>query len=164
VAKSCIKDFLPFEYVMEEADMRNIITIIILTILTTSTVWARGAYKWTDADGVVHYSDQLRSDNASVISIPVHEPDESDGADQGAADKSAAGKSDSQKARHDEQSNVDEKKLRKINCAKAKEQLEINQRMTKMYRLVDGERHYLSELERDEVIKRSHEDVSYWCK
>jgi len=138
--------------------MQKIIAILIISLLLVSTSWARGAYTWVDDDGVVHYSDRTRGNDVSVIKVIVNEPKEPTASDpQAAGDKPDTPAVDALAAARD-------KKIRKENCVKAKEQLETNQSLTRMYRVIDGERHYLSEKERDEVIKRSHEAVSYWCQ
>jgi len=140
--------------------MQKLFVIMLIAMSIVSTVWARGAYKWVDGNGVVHYSDRLRGDPASIINIPVRVTETSpDAAEPPAADT----------ARSETAANTEhrltalEKKIRQENCVKAKDQLETNQRMTRIYRVVDGERHYLSEQERADVIKRSREAVSYWC-
>ena len=51
------------------------IALIVLLLAVAASGWARGAYKWVDENGTVHYSDRLTSDNAEVIKVPVHEPE-----------------------------------------------------------------------------------------
>jgi hypothetical protein len=154
----------PLDFEMKEAGMRKVIAIIIVTMLVSPTLWARGAYKWVDDNGVVHYSDRMRGDEVSVINVKVKQPaaqssaDKAESADKASAnDKVAAAGGGSGSAAGD-------KELRRKNCAKARKQLETNQRLSRMYRIVDGERQYLSEKERGAVIKRSREAVNYWCQ
>lgn len=146
---------------MKYAGMKKLVVIMLVALSMVSTVWARGAYKWIDDQGVVHYSDRLRGDPASIINIPVKEPETVPAAEdpQAVTDKSKP--ETAPETVH--QLTPVEKKIRQENCIKARGQLETNQRLTRMYRVVDGERHYLSETERDDVIKRSREAVSYWC-
>jgi hypothetical protein len=139
--------------------MQKFVVILLISLSIVSTAWARGAYKWIDDNGVVHYSDRLRGDQASIINIPVKEPEPSP-----VAEESQAAGNTASAAETDVQAAAREKKIRQENCIKARDQLEINQRMTRMYRVVDGERQYLSEKQRDKVIKQSREAVSYWCQ
>jgi len=140
--------------------MQKLLVIMLISLSIISTAWARGAYKWIDDNGVVHYSDRLRGDPASIINIPVREPESSPSADESQVAKNT---NTARAAAADTGAAAREQKIRQENCVKARDQLQINQRMTRMYRLVDGERQYLSEKDRDDVIKRSREAVSYWC-
>lgn len=143
--------------------MHKLVMIMLISLLLVPTAWARGAYKWIDDNGVVHYSDRLRGDQASVINIPVREPEDSaTGTEPPAADdnSNAADSGDKTTAR----AAVVDPKTRKENCAKARKQLQTNQRLSRMYRIVNGERHYLSAKERDDIIKRSRDAVDYWCQ
>jgi hypothetical protein len=141
--------------------MQKFVVILLISLSFVSTAWARGAYKWIDDNGVVHYSDRMRGDQASIINIPVREPEPSPAAEEPrAAEKSGT----TSAAETEVQAAAREKKIRQENCLKARNQLEVNQQMTRMYRVVDGERQYLSEKQRSDVIKRSREAVSYWCQ
>ena len=142
--------------------------MLIFMLLTVVTVgWARGAYKWVDEDGTVHYSDRLRGDNAEVIKVPVHEP--VDGAEDSAADAGSSGNTQDNPSAVDGEKSPQqlamEKKQRKENCDKARDQYTRNQNLGRMYRVdANGERQYLSDKERADVLKKSKEAVDYWCK
>lgn len=144
----------------------RLLLILFLVILSTAG-WARGAYKWVDADGSVHYSDRLKSnsDNAEVIKVQVNEPDGSDteatGDDSGDGSKTDPSNVQAEKTPAQLAS---EKKQRKENCEKARDQYTRNQNLGRMYRMVNGERQYLSDKERAEVLKKSKDAVDYWCK
>lgn len=140
--------------------MQKLAVIMLISLSIVSTAWARGAYKWIDDNGVVHYSDRMRGDPASIINIPVREPKSSPSPDESQLAENT--KTDNVPTT-DARASAGDNKNRQENCVKARNQLETNQRMTRMYRIVEGERQYLSEKERENVIKRSREAVSYWC-
>ena len=140
--------------------MQKFVVIMLIALSMVSTVWARGAYKWIDDNGVVHYSDRLLGDQASIININVREPEDTPSPEES---PSADTTKSETVAKTDPQAAAREKKIRQENCAKTREQLATNLQLTRMYRIVDGERQYLDEKERDDVIKRSRDAVSYWC-
>ena len=142
--------------------MQKLVVIMLVALSMVSTAWARGAYTWTDEDGVVHYSDRMRGDEASIINIHVREPETAPAPEKKQASENST-KSDTVAATASPQSAEEVKKIYKENCGKARKMLETNQQMTRMYRVVNGERHYLSDKERNDVIKRSRDAVSYWC-
>lgn len=148
--------------------MRPRIVLIIILLALTTTGWARGAYKWVDGDGTVHYSDRLKSDNAEIINVPVKEP-ETDADSVPSADDSTGASGQTSPASVDGEKTPQqlamEKKQRKENCQKARDQYTRNQHLGRMYRTdANGERQYLSDKEREDVIKKSREAVDYWCK
>lgn len=141
--------------------MRIVVALLIILISFSSPLWARGAYKWMGEDGIMHYSDRLQGDNASIIIIPIKESVLFD-------DASAEAKNDGRQSEEnpvtDKQRVIAEKKVRKENCAKAREQLERNENLGRMYRVAEnGEREYLSEAEQAAVLKDSLKAVEYWC-
>lgn len=141
--------------------MQKVIIIFILGLLCSSTLWARGAYKWTDDAGTVHYSDRALGKPSSVIRIPVSPiPDTPPAAPM----KTQAGLPPVGHGQTDPNQSQQERELYRQNCITAQNQLATNQRLQRMYRVVDGERHYLTEAERADIIQRSEDAVSYWCK
>jgi len=148
--------------------MRKILSVLLVTLLCfsvlwSSVLWALGAYKWVDDQGIVHYSDRARGKPSSVINIPIAPgselPPAPESTEQVSIDQSKASS-----AKPDKVALARERKIFKENCVKAKQQLATNQSLTRMYRLEGVERHYLTDTERDSVITRSQETVDYWCK
>jgi len=153
--------------------MKNLQLVIVTAILAVSMLspaasWARSSYKWVDEQGVVHYSDRMRgSHEVSIISVTVDEPaaddedDDSKSGDESSSDPST----DKEQTGANAAAEKKQKAVRKANCAKAREQLATNQSMARMYRLgKNGEREYLNDQQRADVIKRSVESVKYWCE
>ena len=140
--------------------------ILAVLMLSPAASWARSSYKWVDDNGVVHYSDRMRANHdASIISVTVDEPtdeaDDSESGDETAKDASTDQAQMAANAAADKK----QKAVRKANCASAREQLATNQSLARMYRLdKKGERQYLNDQERADVIKSSVESVKYWCE
>jgi len=153
--------------VIKNISMRKLFILALVLTMVSSPLWARGAYKWTDDHGVTHYSDRMRGgDEASIINVKVNEPRETAADDESSSDEKSG--SDKGKAIADRkaqaQANKEQKKIRKANCAKAREQLAANQNMSRMYRLdKKGERIYLNDVERADIIRRSEDAVKDWC-
>lgn len=143
----------------------NLLKIIVLcTVLAVSNAAAEVVYRWVDTAGNVHFSDQPMTDNAQVMEFPSEtrypgrkrtSPERSNAADDN-KDQSAAGDTAVDPA--------EEKRVRKANCKIARQNLEGNQNIGRMYRVgSNGERVYLSDSERAAIIKKSQSDVSKWC-
>ncbi len=144
--------------------MRSILAILVLGIFCSSQVWARGAYKWTDDAGIVHYSDRALGKPSSVINLPVPQMSDTLATETPPLAPRTEDRSPAQVEKDPGTEQARERELFRRNCIKAREQLAINQRLGRMYRLVGEERHYLSDAERASVIKQSVDVVSYWCK
>jgi len=143
-----------------------LIIIALCTLLAVSNAAAEVVYRWVDTAGNVHFSDQPLSDNAQVMEFPSEtrypgrkrpSPEHSNSTpDDKAQDASAAGDTAVDPA--------EEKRVREANCKIARQNLEGNQNIGRMYRVgSNGERVYLSDSERAAVIKKSQGDVSKWC-
>ena len=142
-----------------------LIIILLCAVLAVSNAAAEVVYRWVDTDGNVHFSDQPLTDNAQVMEFPSEtrypgrkraSPERSNSAADDNKDQSAAGDTAVDPA--------EEKRVRKANCKIARQNLEGNQNIGRMYRVgSNGERVYLSDSERAAIIKKSQSDVSKWC-
>lgn len=118
-------------------------------------------YKWVDAEGKVHFSDRPQGDAQAVeLKVPPYPRTQRGGDDPPPADTArppddGGQRPDPARARQ---------AIREKNCEIARQALERNRNIGRMYRIgADGERHYLSAEERDMVLQRSREDVGKWC-
>jgi len=139
--------------------------LLVVLMMTSGALWARGAYKWIDDNGVVHYSDRMRGSEASVISVDIDEPEaDADNNSQSDEENTPDPASDEEQMVANAKAEKKQKALRKANCAKAREQLATNESMSRMYRVgKNGEREYLNDKQRADVIRRSVDSVKYWC-
>jgi hypothetical protein len=152
-------------YKAKKVVFQAVVILFVAAMVVSGSVSARGAYKWVDEDGVVHYSDRMRGTEASIINIKVKEEKESETNQGESADED---KPDPATDADQEEANVkaakEQKRIRKANCIKAREQLAANESMSRMYRAgKNGEREYLTDKERGDVMKRSVDSVKYWC-
>ncbi len=135
--------------------------ILLSLLLVSGHAQAAGLFKWTDKDGIVHFSDQphdaqkaerISMPRASAPGAPPPPPAPGSG-DEAEAD----GEQTDAQARH-------QREVRAANCEIARRTLEHNQKINRMYRLDEnGERVFLSDEEREQLMKRSHDDVAQWC-
>jgi hypothetical protein len=135
--------------------------MLLALLLVSGQSLAAGMYKWTDRNGVVHFSDQpndaqraerIMMPRASAPGAPPPPPE--------------TGKSDDADANH-EQSEAQarhQREIRAANCEIARRTLEHNQNIQRMFRLDEnGERVFLTDEEREQLLKRSRDDVAQWC-
>ncbi|MDR2878232.1 MAG: DUF4124 domain-containing protein [Chromatiales bacterium] len=142
---------------------RSTIAIIAAAfLLTLPALTSAAVYKWTDAEGNTHFSDQP-SDvpaGAARIELPAAgstspEPAQSQAPSPDEASQEQPALQPDAKA---------QREIREKNCAIARKTFEHNERLSRMYRVEkDGARVYLNDEERAEVVRRSKEDVSKWC-
>jgi hypothetical protein len=147
--------------------MKKILSMAaILGCLVSLSCGAETVYKWTDRSGAVHFGDRPLPD-ADTEEMRVEPPRPAADDQAGDADSeedSAAAQDDSPKAADQAAVDKQQKKIREQNCQIARQTLEHNQGIGRMYRAdASGERVYLSDAEREEVLKRSREDVKNWC-
>ena len=125
---------------------------------------AETVYKWTDESGVVHFSDRpVPSAAAEEMRVTPSSPslveDDGEEADAEAEDDAAASKEERQAAMEEQR-----RKIREQNCQIARQTLEHNGSIERMYRVdANGERVFLSDEEREMVLGKSREDVEKWC-
>lgn len=149
--------------------MKRILTVMAALGFAVSSLGlaAETVYKWRDKSGAVHFSDQPVHDaDAEELRVTPPKPaagalfEESGGA---AADEDPATTGQST---DDRQANVEQqrKKIREQNCQIARQTLQHNESVGRMYRVgADGERVFLSDEESEIVRNTSREDVKKWC-
>ncbi len=144
---------------MKALNIRILTGLLLLSLLALPGLSpAAGLFKWTDKDGVIHFSDQPHNDpqaerimmpRASAPGAPPAPPPREQAAEQTAANDA--------QARHQQE-------IRSANCEIARRTLEHNEGIHRMYRLDEnGERVFLSDEERADLLKRSRDDVARWC-
>ena len=150
--------------------MKNIITLITLSLLCASTVsLAAKVYKWTDSQGNVHYGERAPNTQAKEVELrnlhpsgseapaPANSPqdvnkllDTLSKERQEKADKAAAAEQ--------------ERKQREKNCAAAKRNATGYQIGGRIYEIDEnGERRFLGDKEIDKKLEASKREVEKWC-
>lgn len=114
-------------------------------------------YRWTDAQGIVHFSD--RPDDApGAERIEVRPPPAVPAPPRGEAPAEDASRTPLQPDARAQAA------IREKNCAIARDTLAHNEAIDRMYRLgANGERIFLTDEERAALMQRSHDDVTRWC-
>jgi hypothetical protein len=134
--------------------------IVLLGLLACGPVQAAALFKWTDKDGVVHFSDQPHAERqAERITMPRSGTPAASppAAPDVAGDAAETGEQEDAQARH-------QREIRAANCEIARRTLEHNSSIDRMFRLDEyGERVFLSDEEREALLKRSRDDVAQWC-
>lgn len=153
--------------------MKRILSVmaVLCCVVSLSGFAAETVYKWKDESGTVHFSDRpVRDADAEEIRVTPSQPaddgesDATDDTEDAASDEGDAGKAP---AKGDRQAEVEkqQKKLREQNCQMARQTLEHNESIGRMYRVdANGERVFLSDEEREMVLNSSRKDVENWCK
>lgn len=134
------------------------IALIALLILPLAA-GAATVYKWTDAEGNVHFSDQPDSlPQAEKLDVPVNRAGTTPPRPAAPSDEAAG------EAVPQQPDAAARREIRDKNCAIARKTLEHNENIDRMYRLDEqGERVFLTDEERDSLLKRSRDDVAEWC-
>ncbi|MCC6208971.1 MAG: DUF4124 domain-containing protein [Gammaproteobacteria bacterium] len=143
------------------------VTTALLGAVSFTCLAAETVYKWTDESGVVHFSDRPVPNAAaeemrvtsSVPDLIEEDEGEADAEEEDAASKAPASREEQQAAMEEQR-----RKVREQNCQIARQTLEHNGSIERMYRVdANGERVFLSDEEREMVLGRSREDVEKWC-
>lgn len=124
-------------------------TLCLVLLLVCVPVLAGNIYRWTDANGVVHYSDQPRPGVAAVAVEPglgtAEPPPQPDSASRSRAERVAA--------------------IRAEQCDKARERLRMLQESGRVVSVnAEGEESALDSDERVEAILRAQQDVAGLCQ
>ncbi len=134
-------------------------------MLCSVALQAATVYRWVDESGRVHFSDQPRGNVVETVEVSgsrryPHAEKKSPAASGGGSSVSAA----QDTAAAGDENEKQRRKMRRKNCQIAKDNLERNARISRMYRVgADGERQYLSEAEREAVLEKSRRQVREWC-
>ncbi len=139
---------------MIAAAMRHRIPLTIVCLLTAGATFAAPIYKWTDAEGRVHYEDTRPAQaDVQVIAPPAvyrgEAPRPSVGTPPSAATQAGTVDAD--------------ERARK--CAESRERLTEGQGAERMYTLDErGNRTYLTAAQIEAHVARLQEAVDTWCK
>jgi hypothetical protein len=147
--------------------MRNLVALALL--LTSSLLWG-AVYRWTDADGKIHFGDQP-AENAELIKLKKSPP-----VAKAAASTAAERKQQQQRLLNLYQEEREEKKKQRIEkkaerkkrkkaCIQAKREWVKYRDSKAIYDFSDsGERAYYSEEKRERYIKHLKGQVTKWCR
>jgi hypothetical protein len=138
----------------------SLVLMLLATLACAPAAGAGSVYRWTDERGHVNFSDHPQ-DGRTTQKVEIETPAPPPTAGAQAADQPSAKASTEQPVI---QADADQRSIREKNCDLARQALSHNEGIRRMYRTgSDGERTYLSDEEREQVLERSREDVKAWC-
>ncbi len=143
-------------------------TAVLILLPLTLTAHA-GVYKWTDAQGRVHYSDTPppRQEAQRVQTGKTNEA-EAAAALRSLADKLSDSELRRKKAQEDEDKRKAEEEKQRAkaeNCAKAREQLVLLQQHARISRVnAQGQRQMMTDAERLAAIQEAQRRADEFCK
>lgn len=148
--------------------MRNL--LIAALVLVSCNAIAAGAYRWVDAQGQVHFSDQPPADLGSAERVNIKVSSDHPVA-QPVSAKTATAKQEQPtipskpQTRSEKATQKAQDEQRAANCRTAKANLEaFNRNHSMRFTLPDGSVRPLTAEERAERVKRSEEAVKEYCK
>lgn len=125
-------------------------------------------YKWTDAEGRVHFGDRPPQGGAETVQMSEKADNDPAATPEERLEKQrrllhAFEEERRQKRDAREQARRD-KAERQRNCAEARDNLHSQETASAVYRLgPDGERVYLDDAEREQALARARAAVEQWC-
>jgi len=128
--------------------------------------WAGDIYRWTDADGQVHYGDRPTSRSAEPVQLrPEPPPDPQAAARRGQRDKFLRAMQEDKAARAKRQHKADRKAAHlAAQCRKARRHLQEYRRATYLYREDgSGGRKVLSDSQRAAAVKKLQAQIEQHC-
>ncbi|MEM7083074.1 MAG: DUF4124 domain-containing protein [Pseudomonadota bacterium] len=151
--------------------MKNQITSFICVAVLALSIGASAndeseVYKWTDANGRVHYSDKPDNVDHEVLNIKSRRTDKAaiaravqvriDDQQSALADAAAKAMMDAERQQNED--------VREENCRRATEAVTSLRNATRLYLPGEnGERRYLSDDEIAERLKQAEKDKADWC-
>lgn len=126
-------------------------------------------YKWTDAQGKVHYTDQPPAANAQVIKGTAAGQAETTSQAQQTLDAKDQAyqkrRKEAEEARAKAEKEAEQARIQRENCAKARSNLSTLQNSTRTYTTnTAGQRTYMDDAARANALANSQKAVSEFCK
>lgn len=125
-------------------------------------------YKWTDAQGRVHFGDRPPQGKAETVQMP----EAADGGSAATPEQRLEKQrrllhafEEERRQKRDAEAQVrQEKAERQRNCAEARDDLRNQETASAVYRLgPDGERVFLNAAEREQALAQARAAVEQWC-
>jgi len=141
------------------------VTWVLWVLLLGFAALAQGGsiYRWVDGHGRVHYSDQPRGDHFQSVDMPptVRYPHQIEKQEPESKAVRTGGQREKIPAKPPA---VPDLALRSKNCRIARDNMQHNERISRMYRLdADGTRQFLTDDERAAVLEKSRQQIKNWC-
>lgn len=148
---------------------KRVMVICTLPVILNGSAFARDIYKWTDADGRVHYSDRpaatvSQSLEIRQLSAPAPAAAASPGPRISREKLLRAYEEERAIEKKEAAERMAQKQLRAKNCLAARTNLEAYRNARYLYEEDEnGERRVLSFSERDAATEEMQKSVDFWC-
>mgnify|MGYP001823993715 CR=1 FL=1 len=149
---------------------RIVLSCAVLAMTMASGAMANEIYKWTDADGNVHYEDRpTGAETEERLSITYGRTDSS------AVQRRVKARTDAQASRREAESvaaaaeqeaadNAAAEEARAAKCESSRARLESYLQSRRLYRTdANGERVYLDDAQRQEARQKAEEQITEFC-
>jgi hypothetical protein len=160
------------EYTKREYIMRH--TLIILTIILIgigANVQARQVYKWVDENGDTHYGDYPKENATEQLNVQSNSPSASSkntNPQQRFEKKKQmadAMREERLKRQEEKEKAKKEQQEKERKCTIAKGKLQDFKEFGRIVTRGDnGERQYMNDAEREQLLQRTQKEVDKWCK
>lgn len=140
--------------------------VVILSILFASAVAATEIYKWTDENGVVHYSDTPGSSTSQVVDItPPAEVSSSPAATSPTSPTAATSSMPQPTAEEKQQVALQQKQIEAF-CQQAKNNVTLLQETGRRLYIVEpnGQYHWYTDEERKQALAKTQAEVQQYCQ
>jgi uncharacterized protein HemX len=138
---------------------------VLLVLLAPAT--PAEVYRWVDAQGQVHYEDRSQSQSANdtrSYAPPVSAAENPQQRMEKTQKLLNAYQAERQQAREEREKHQKELEKRQRKCSVARDKLRQYQSYGGIYRLdKDGNRVYLGEQERNDLMQKTRDDIAKWC-
>lgn len=149
--------------------MNNLMCNSCLSVLLSLLLPAASAqvYRWVDAQGQVHYEDRSQSqsaDGSRSYTPPAATADNPQRRLEKTRKLLNAYQAERRQERDRREKQKQAQEKRRRNCALAKDNLRQYESYGGIYRLdKDGKRVYLDDREREDLLRKSRDDIAEWC-
>lgn len=147
----------------------QLVLTTISILLVTNSAYSGDIYKWTDADGNVHFGDKPDNKPAQLYNVPKNNSANISSTNEERAKKrkKLLDSFDAQRRSKEEQRATKRKnsKTRKYNCQVSKDRLIRYQRASRIYSRNDvGEKVFLDDQQRQHETSLMKQQINKWCK
>lgn len=149
----------------------TVLISLLMLLASSSVTYAGKVYKWVDSEGKIHYSDRPNNGQGKQMYVPRSAP-RTTAPPPKASDKmdattkfleSVAAERKEKKEAADK--TAKEKETRDKNCSQARRHVASLKQGGRQFEVDEkGERHYLSEADIQQRLKKAQESVSKWCQ
>jgi hypothetical protein len=143
-------------------------TLLLILCLGFSLTASAEVYKWKDAAGHVHYSDQPPSDNTTAVKSAPGQSEQAVASQRELADKDLAFKKrqeDAAKAKEKADKEAEAARIKRENCERARSNLTAMSGNRRIYKTdPNGQRQYMDEQQKADARAMSEKAVTENCR